>query len=322
MTTPAISVIVAVYNARQYLNRCADSILAQDFEDFEVLLIDDGSTDGSGEMCDEYAKKDKRVRVFHKENGGVSSARQLGIEEAKGEYSIHADSDDWIESNMLSGMYDEISRNGSDILIVDFYTNTSSNKQRLNKQEPTGYTADALLSDMLSGKIMGSLWNKLIRHGLYKTHNITFPAGINYCEDQIVAAELFLKTSKISYLPRAYYHYMDNPGSITRKPTKKAFGWRMAYIQYMEDMLDREKLQGLTETLELRKVMAKYEMLTSGTYTKREFRNIPLKTTEDYGSLPMPMRHKVFLYLDKWGFYYTSSFMSRFFRNLSKRVKK
>ena len=101
-TTPKISVIVPVYKAEAYLHRCVDSILAQTFQDFEVLLIDDGSPDRSGEICDEYARKDKRVRVFHKENGGVSSARNMGLDNARGEYVCFVDSDDWLDEEMFA----------------------------------------------------------------------------------------------------------------------------------------------------------------------------------------------------------------------------
>ena len=103
--SPKISVIVPVYKAEAYLHRCVDSLLAQTFQDFEVLLVDDGSPDRSGEICDEYARKDSRVRVFHKENGGVSSARQYGMDHAQGEYTIHADPDDWVEPTMLEELY-------------------------------------------------------------------------------------------------------------------------------------------------------------------------------------------------------------------------
>ena len=98
---PKISVIVPVYNTEKYLNRCIDSILAQTFTDFELLLIDDGSTDCSGKICDEYAAKDSRVRVFHKENGGVSSARNMGLDNAQGEWITFVDSDDWVHEDFL-----------------------------------------------------------------------------------------------------------------------------------------------------------------------------------------------------------------------------
>ena len=100
-----ISVIVPIYKAEQTLRRCVDSLLAQTHSDFELLLVDDGSPDGSGAICDEYASKDSRVRVFHKDNGGVSSARQVGLDHSRGEYLIHVDSDDWVAPRMLEELY-------------------------------------------------------------------------------------------------------------------------------------------------------------------------------------------------------------------------
>ena len=99
--TPAVSVIVPVYNAEPYIRRCLDSISAQTFKDFEVILIDDGSPDHCGAICDEYARQDSRFRVIHKENEGVAVARQCGIDNAQGTYSIHCDPDDWVEPNWL-----------------------------------------------------------------------------------------------------------------------------------------------------------------------------------------------------------------------------
>ena len=113
-TTPKISVIVPVYKTEAYLHRCVDSILAQTFQDFEVLLIDDGSPDRSGEICDVYAQKDRRVRVFHKENGGVSSARNCGLDNAKGEWICFVDSDDFLDTTYL----DDFNLNDSR---VEFY---------------------------------------------------------------------------------------------------------------------------------------------------------------------------------------------------------
>ena len=107
MMLPKVSVIVPIYKAEAYLNKCVDSLLVQTLKDFELLLIDDGSPDNSGEICDRYAQKDSRVRVFHKENGGVSSARQCGIDNAYGEYTIHTDPDDWVESTMLEELYEK-----------------------------------------------------------------------------------------------------------------------------------------------------------------------------------------------------------------------
>ena len=113
---PPITIIVAVYRAEAYFHYCMQSLLNQTFRDFEILLIDDGSPDNSGRICDEYAKKDARIRVFHKENGGVSSARQCGIDNAFGEYTIHVDPDDWIEPDMLEKLYKRAQKDNADMV--------------------------------------------------------------------------------------------------------------------------------------------------------------------------------------------------------------
>ena len=120
ISAPKISVIVPVYKAEDYLHRCVDSILVQTFTDFELILVDDGSPDGSGVLCDKYAQIDKRVKVIHKENGGVASARQCGIDNACSEYTIHADPDDWVEPNMLEELYNKAKESKADMVICDF----------------------------------------------------------------------------------------------------------------------------------------------------------------------------------------------------------
>ena len=160
-----VSVIVPVYKAEKWLHRCVDSILAQTMEDFELLLIDDGSPDRSGEICDEYAAKDSRVRVFHKENGGVSSARALGVKEARGEYSIHVDPDDYIAVNMLEDMVVKVQELDCDVLMCDYYEK-KGDVVMYKKQQPKSLNPKEILKDMLTCDIYGSLWNKLVKHML------------------------------------------------------------------------------------------------------------------------------------------------------------
>ena len=121
-TSPTISVIVPVYNAEKYLHRCIDSVLAQTYKDFELLLIDDGSKDSSGTICDEYAAQDARVKVFHKENGGVSSARNVGLDHARGEWIMHLDGDDWIEHDMLERLIQKgyFSKGSLEVLFLSY----------------------------------------------------------------------------------------------------------------------------------------------------------------------------------------------------------
>lgn len=118
---PAVSVVIPVYKAEAWLHRALDSICAQSLNNWECILVDDGSPDRSGEICDEYAEKDRRFRVIHQKNGGVSSARQAGIDAAKGEYSIHIDPDDWVEPTMLEELYHKAKEDNADMVICDYY---------------------------------------------------------------------------------------------------------------------------------------------------------------------------------------------------------
>ena len=186
---PAVSVIVPVYKAESYLHRCVDSLLAQTFPDFEILLIDDGSPDHSGEICDAYAMRDSRVRVFHKENGGVSSARQCGIDNARGEYTIHTDPDDWVEPDMLEELYKKAKEEDADMVICDYYLE-GLQRQYMN-QRPSGLEGQIVLCDLMFQRLHGSLWNKLIRRACYRTYSVMLPKGLDYCEDVITLVQLW-----------------------------------------------------------------------------------------------------------------------------------
>lgn len=205
MNIPKISVIVPIYKAEGYLHRCVDSILAQTFTDWDLLLIDDGSPDRSGEICDEYAQKDIRIRVIHKENGGVSSARQRGQEEACGEYTIHVDPDDWVEPTMLEELYQKAKDDNADMVICDYYTNEGS-QQNYIKQEPTKLDNNVVLRELFQ-QLHGSCCNKLVKRVCY-SGKANFPKGINCCEDLIWCIQVLKCKPKISYLNKAYYHYM------------------------------------------------------------------------------------------------------------------
>ena len=154
-----ISIIVPVYNAEKYLERCLNSILAQKFINFEVLLINDGSSDESLYICNMFALKDNRITVFDKKNEGVSATRQYGIEKATGAYSVFIDADDWIEPNMLAEMHHTITKQQNDILICNYFINNN-----LIKEEQRANAPKALIQNMLNSKIKGVMWNKLVKH--------------------------------------------------------------------------------------------------------------------------------------------------------------
>ena len=216
-TTPKISVIVPVYKAEAYLHRCMDSLLAQTFQDFEILLVDDGSPDRSGKICDEYAQKDRRVRVFHKENGGVSSARQCGIDNASGEYTIHADPDDWVETDMLEALYRKAKEEDADMVICDYYTEEKG-KTKYFVQKPSALDHETVLCELFQ-QLHGSCWNKLVRRACYKEFGVKFPEELSYCEDLFVNTCLLSHPMAVVYLPKAFYHYdqYTNGESLVRR---------------------------------------------------------------------------------------------------------
>lgn len=236
----SVSVIVPVYKAESYLCRCVDSLLAQTFPDFEILLIDDGSPDRSGEICDAYAMRDSRVRVYHKENGGVSSARQCGIDNARGEYTIHADPDDWVEPDMLEELYRKAKEEDADMVICDYYLE-GLQRQYMN-QRPSGLKGQIILCDLMFQRLHGSLWNKLIRRACYKNYDVRLPERLDYCEDVITLVQLWQSPIKITYVNKAFYYYDQhiNENSITRAYTKATYMMRCLYLDYLKQYLSAE----------------------------------------------------------------------------------
>lgn len=240
-----ISVIVPVYKAEKYLHRCVDSILAQTFTDFEVLLIDDGSPDRSGEICDEYAQKDSRVRVFHKENGGVSSARQCGIDNAQGEYTIHADPDDWVEPNMLEELYAKAKEDDADMVICDFYVN-NVDRQIYKKQKPSALEHETVLRELFQ-QLHGSCCNKLVRRTCYSDYKVQFPKEFNLYEDLFVNTCFLINPIKVSYHPKAFYHYVISASdtSVTKKVDLKTVEENERFVASMLSVIKNPAVKGM-----------------------------------------------------------------------------
>lgn len=216
-TAIKISVIVTVYNSEKQINRCLNSLQNQSLHEIEIILVDDGSTDNSKQICDTFASSDQRFIVIHKPNGGVSSARQCGIEHAHGIYTIHVDPDDWVEPNMLMELYTKAELSKADMVICDYFYN-DERQQIYCKQCPSALDHITVMKEMFI-HLHGSCWNKLIRRDCYEKHNIKFPLEVNCSEDLIFNVRLLIRPIRISYLPKAYYHYMHETTSnlLTKK---------------------------------------------------------------------------------------------------------
>lgn len=232
-----VSIIIPVYNASDSIRKMLDSILAQTLHEFEVLMIDDGSTDESGRILDEYSAKDKRFKAFHKQNEGVAMARQLGVDNAKGEYCIHADADDWMDSTMLEELYTEAKAKDADVVVTDYFV-CSKQGETVCKQQPSDLSPEHVLQDMFDNKLFGALWHKLVRTDLYRKYNAKFFKGINHCEDLLIWVQLLQHLEvKVSYLPKAYYHYVVNDNSITRHFTHETYEMRLRFRDKLKELL-------------------------------------------------------------------------------------
>ena len=208
-TTPTISVIVPVYNTEKYLRRCIDSVLAQTYADFELLLIDDGSKDKSGEICDEYAQKDARVRVFHMENGGVSSARNLGLDNARGEWVAFVDSDDYIEENYLKSFEGNLDAD----LVVGNMIICEAGKSPSDIDAhivPGKYCPiQSVLKGNLTKTVFCAPWGKLFRNDGIR--DLRFDVGMTICEDTKFVYNYIAKAKDMRILSTdeaSHYVYM------------------------------------------------------------------------------------------------------------------
>ncbi len=223
---PTISVIIPVYNVEDYLARCVDSILVQTYEKLDVILVDDGSPDGSGKICDEYAAKDSRVRVIHKPNGGLSSARNAGLDAAAGEYLSFIDSDDWIEPDTYEHMMGLLDKYQAQIVSFgNIEVDGATGEQTLGicpKKE------ECISSEEMVGRIFlwdgcdSSVCDKVFHASLFE--NFRFPEG-KLSEDVAITYKIILQTSKVVMCERPVYYYYQHPNSITKQTviTEKTF---------------------------------------------------------------------------------------------------
>lgn len=223
-----ISVIVPVYNSEKYLKRCIDSILNQTYKAIELILVDDGSPDNCGKICDEYAKKDKRVRVIHKTNAGVSAARNSGLEIASGNYATFVDSDDYIKPEMYSNMMEKVHQYNCDVVMCDCIKDFTDHSEIYTHDIRAGfYDKEQLVNEYYPHLLMmenieypATISNCLILFNRNKLGNLRYVVGVRYSEDLLFGAQLVYNTDSFYYMKeQAYYHYYMNPTSATHKFT-------------------------------------------------------------------------------------------------------
>ena len=215
---PMVSIVVPIYNAENYLRRCVDSILNQEYTDFELLLVNDGSTDASGDICEEYGDQDPRVIVIQKENTGVSDSRNRALDRARGKYLQFLDSDDWITPDATRLFVRAAEEYGCDMVISDFYRVVGERLSTKGDIEEEGVlTREEFAAHMMENPAdfyYGVLWNKLYRRDIVEEHNLRMDTDINWCEDFMFNLE-YIRYAKVFYALHApIYYYVKRKGSL------------------------------------------------------------------------------------------------------------
>ena len=269
-----ISVIVPVYKVEEYLRRCIDSIINQTYKNLEIILVDDGSPDNCGKICDEYAKKDGRIKVIHKENGGLSDARNVGIEKSFGEYITFIDSDDYVESNYISVLYDLIKRYNTQISVADNFIEYVDG-YKFNNSIYSEYVTDPkhFFEKMLWGirDLDNGAWTKLYKKELFK--DIQFPVGKHY-EDTATIYKVVNKCEKIAVKSIPIYHYMKRRGSITQGHFNEK---KLELIFACEQLTDfiKKEYTDLSEACDRKMLWAYFSILSQ--YAISEFEDDKIK---------------------------------------------
>lgn len=215
---PLVSIIVPVYNAEKTIDRCVDSVLDQTYKDFELILLDDGSTDASGQLCDGYAGKDQRVRVLHKENSGVSDTRNRGIAMAAGEYLQFMDSDDWLTPNATESFMRAVTEHPCDMVIADFYRVVGERVSQKGDIEKEGIVDKAGYATCMMRKpadfYYGVLWNKFYKRSIIEAYHIRMDTSISWCEDFLFNMEYVRHIHSAYVLRVPVYYYVKTKGSL------------------------------------------------------------------------------------------------------------
>ena len=237
--TPKVSIIIPIYNAEKSIRRCIESVLTQEFQEYELILINDGSKDRSGQICDEYAAKDARIRVIHKENTGVSDSRNLAISNARGEYLQFMDSDDWITTDATDLLYQAAIEHQCDMVISDFYRVVG---QRLSQKgdidEDEVLTREAFAEHMMENPAdfyYGVLWNKLFKREIIEKYQLRMDSSISWCEDFMFNLEYIRHADSFYALRIPIYYYVKTKGSLASQGmslTKTIQMKRMVFSYY------------------------------------------------------------------------------------------
>jgi glycosyltransferase involved in cell wall biosynthesis len=228
-----VSILIPAYNVEQYICQCLDSILAQTYQTLQVVVIDDGSIDNTFAVCQEYARRDSRIELYHQENQGVAQTRNHLLEKVRGDYTLFVDSDDWIEKDMIEGLVFVAYSKHADMVLCENVKNVTFHNeiQHVIKE----LSQEEAIRDFLRHQYFtGSLWNKLLKSSLL--HNEYFRCGIWYGEDALFCWNLLQKVNSVVVTNDQYYHYRMNDSSISHQSySEKKMSGHQVWRQIFED---------------------------------------------------------------------------------------
>ncbi|MDD6252624.1 MAG: glycosyltransferase [Bacteroidales bacterium] len=220
MMNPTVSVIVPIYNVSRFLPECIESVINQTYDDFELILVDDGSTDDSGDICDNYAKADNRIRVIHKPNGGLTSARNAGLNIATGEWIMHLDGDDWIDSEILKVLVAAGDKQSADIVFGDFLM-VSDNDSRPNSALDWLVVGGEFSLKNYISSVWTTAWGSIVRRRIYSQNRIYSPTEITYCEDFHLMVRLCFFANRVVHVSIPLYNYRQRSSSVMHNLNKR-----------------------------------------------------------------------------------------------------
>jgi glycosyltransferase involved in cell wall biosynthesis len=308
-----ISVIVPVYNTKKELPRCIESICKQTYKDLEIICIDDGSSDGSGQILEEFQAKDNRIQVIHKENGGESSARNTGLKMSVGEYIAFCDCDDWIDPDMYEVLAGELERERIDMAASGWYKETDSSSQEIKNEQPVSkqiFGRDELLRYLYrrdSYRGFAYMWDKLYRREILKDKKgnwILFREDLRLGGDVLYLAEIALNVKRAKYVDRSFYHYYQRTESgCHTRDVNKLHDWLKAYElvlqRFGEEQVDDRIMDYVKRFLAYHSSNAAEIAAEQGQDdAKREFQGLMRQYKEEYISLNSQYPERIERYCD------------------------
>jgi len=252
MNNPLVSIIVPVYNTKEFLSECTESLVSQTYNNIEIILVDDGSTDGSSELCDKLAFKDRRIRVIHQKNGGLSDARNTGIDNAKGDFISFVDSDDSVNPSFIKILLKGIKANDSDISVCGYGEDFPKQRTITGKEATIKLLLEQKNIDILA-------WNKLYKNNLFLDNGIQYPKGKLH-EDNLTTYKLYSRSNKVSFIPKSLYNYRKREGSITNI-NKKETHLKMRELAARESIDYLKEDDVLKEAAEISLLLSKFAYL-------------------------------------------------------------